>query len=95
MTSPPPLLRGRLVSDGLVAVAGGRIACAVHRSRGTTSLVGGLVSAPVAVLREPIVLPAPPVGRLVAGARADVLGTDPDLEPVAVLRAGRRVREEN
>ncbi|QXG76527.1 amidohydrolase family protein [Modestobacter sp. L9-4] len=38
---------------------------------------------------------SPRVGDLVAGARADVLVTDPDLEPVAVLRAGRWVREES
>jgi len=35
------------------------------------------------------------VGRLAPGARADVLITDPELHPVAVLRGGRWAREES
>jgi N-acetylglucosamine-6-phosphate deacetylase len=34
------------------------------------------------------------VGRLTPGARADVLVTDPDLVPVAVLAAGRPLLED-
>jgi N-acetylglucosamine-6-phosphate deacetylase len=78
------------------AIAGGtaRLVDVVARTVAAGVPLAAAVTAATATPADLLGL-SPQVGRLVAGARADVLVTDPDLAPVAVLRAGRWVREEN
>lgn len=79
----------RLASDG--AIAGGT-AHLLDVLRHTVAAGVGLVTAVrMASLVPAGVLGRADVGRLEAGARADVLVTDGDLRPLAVLRSGRVV----
>jgi N-acetylglucosamine-6-phosphate deacetylase len=88
----------RLVTagDGRGPIAGGT-ARLVDVLRHTVQEAGvELGPAVVAATRTPARLLglSPQVGDLTPGARADVLVTDDELEPLAVLRAGRWVRRE-
>ncbi|WP_369140279.1 N-acetylglucosamine-6-phosphate deacetylase [Modestobacter versicolor] len=87
----------RLVTDdGPGAIAGGT-ATLLDVVRETVAAGVPLADAVRAATETPAqLLGRDDVGRLRPGARADVLVTDPELVPTAVLRAGRRVdREEN
>ncbi|WP_218938474.1 N-acetylglucosamine-6-phosphate deacetylase [Modestobacter altitudinis] len=80
--------------DGRGAIAGGT-ARLVDVVRHTVAAGVPLPDAVLAATGTPAgLLGLPDVGRLTPGARADVLVTDADLVPTAVLRAGRWVRRE-
>ena len=86
----------RLVTDaGPGAIAGGT-ARLVDVVRETIAAGVPLADAVLAATETPArLLGLDHVGRLVPGARADVLITDRELHPTAVLRAGAWVREES
>ena len=83
--------------DGTTGAIAGGTARLVDVLRCTVRDAGvPLVPAVLAATRTPATLLGryPDVGELAAGSRADVLVTDPDLEPVAVLRGGVRADRE-
>jgi N-acetylglucosamine-6-phosphate deacetylase len=91
------------VAGGVARLAGGQgsgtlaggTARLVDVVRHTVAAGVPLADAVLAATGTPArLLGRPDVGRLVAGMRADVLVTDRDLNPTAVLRAGRWVRRE-
>jgi N-acetylglucosamine-6-phosphate deacetylase len=91
----PVQVRGgvaRLAGNGAIAGGTARLVDVVR-----TAVTAGvpLADAVLAATATPArLLGLPDVGELAPGARADVLVTDTDLHPTAVLHAGRWVRRE-